>query len=400
MRILMLSWEYPPHLIGGLGTHVAALVPALAERGVEVVLLTPRLAGGPAHERVGEHAAVYRVEPPVARLGNYYADVQQTNLALEEFGQRLWEQYGSFDLVHAHDWLVGFAAEAFKRLHKTPLVVTMHATERGRARGLVTNDMGRAIDGAEWWLTYEAWRVITTSHFMAHELQTFFQLPADKISVIPNGIDCARFDAFNASDLQAFRSLWAQADEPIIYYVGRIQYEKGVQFLVEAAPRVLEQEPRAKFILAGTGELLDSLRQRVMQLGLAQRVILPGFVSDETRDRLYKVANVAVFPSLYEPFGIVALEAMAACCPVIVSNVGGLSEVVIDGLTGRTFPAGNIEALADTILNTLRQTYAAQERAERAFAVVCRMYTWQHVAEETRNLYARVIRERAHVVWE
>ncbi len=399
MRILTLSWEYPPHIIGGLGAHVAESLPALARQDAAVTLLTPRWKGGAEAELAHPNAHVYRVTPPVLEMGNFFADVQQTNLTLEQFAHMTWEQAGGFDLIHAHDWLVGFAAQALKKMYKTPLIVTMHATERGRGRGELRGDMAHAINGAEWWLTYEAWRVIATSRFMADEVQRYFELPSDKISIIPNGVDAARYVKLSPEARAELRAQWAEPHEPLVYYVGRVQQEKGLFVLVDAARQVVSADPRVKFIIAGTGSLLPALRERVQALDLGERVTLPGFISDALRDQLYQAADVAVAPSLYEPFGIVALEAMAAQCPVIVSDVGGLSEVVDDGLTGLKIPPDRSDLLAQAILQSLTQRAQALEMAERAFAVVCRMYTWEHIARAQVELYREIIERRRAVVW-
>ncbi len=400
MRILMLSWEYPPHLVGGLGAHVAELVPALAAQGVELTVITPRWKEGTEVERINGNAIVYRVHPPVESPSNYYADAQQTNLTLELFAHELWEQNGGFDLIHAHDWLVSFAADALKKLYKTPLVATMHATERGRGGGQLGGEMSTAINGAEWWLTYEAWRVIAASRFMAWEVQTYFELPSDKISIIPNGVDPARFENLLHQDLSAFRNEWALPEEKIVFYVGRMQYEKGVHNLVEAAHQILARGERVKFILAGKGPMLAPLRQRVAELALQDLVLLPGYVDDVVRDRLYCVADAAVFPSLYEPFGIVALEAMAAKCPVIVTNVGGLGEVVENEVTGIKIPSYNLDVLVDAIAYVLTNPQQAKERAARAYEMVCGEYAWEHIARATVNLYAEIIQARKNVRWD
>lgn len=400
MRILMLSWEYPPHLIGGLGAHVAELVPALAAQGIDLTLVTPRWKGGDTTERINENALVYRVDPPVQAPGNYYADAQQTNLVLQEFAEELWEQGGGYDLIHAHDWLVSFAAEALKKRHKVPLVATMHATERGRGGGFIHGEMAEAINGAEWWLTYEAWHVITTSHYMAREMVTDFDLPPDKISVIPNGVNPARFDEWRMQDMTAFRDTWALPDEKIVFYIGRMEYEKGLHLLIEAAHRILARGVRAKFIFAGKGSMLGTLRQRVAELGIRDRVILPGYIEDVERDCLYAVADTAVFPSLYEPFGIVALEAMAAQCPVIVSDVGGLGEVVQDGVTGVKIPPYNLDFLADAIEYQLMNPARAGECAQRAYEAVCRDYAWDRIAQAKISLYNQIVRARAEIEWD
>lgn len=400
MKILMVSWEYPPHLEGGLGAHVTELVPALAAQGVELTLLTPAWKGGAAIQRVGPNATVYRVEPPVRTLSNYYADATQTNLTLEHFAHDLWRQTGGFDLIHAHDWLVGFVSIALKKIYKTPLVATIHATEKGRGGGHLGAGMSAAINGAEWWLTYEAWRVITTSRYMAHEVEQYFKLPSDKISVIPNGVDTTRFRHLQGQDLSGFRREWASPDERIVFYVGRMQHEKGLYLLVEAAARILKHRQGVKFILAGKGSMLDTLRQRVAELGVQEHVLLPGYVTDEARDRLYCVADAAVFPSLYEPFGIVALEAMAAKCPVIVSDVGGLGEVVENEATGIKIPPYNLDVLVDAIEYVLADPDAARARADGAFRNLGQEFAWDLIARETIQLYDDIIQARRVTKWE
>jgi glycosyltransferase involved in cell wall biosynthesis len=408
LRVLMLSWEYPPYVVGGLGAHVAALAPALARAGVQVHVVTPRWKGGELRESLVAGArgarralppSVWRVEPPVMGLGNFFADAQQTNLNLGEQAQALYDRVGGFDLIHAHDWLVAFAATSLKRLHKTPLLATIHATERGRGRGFLGGEMAHAINGTEWWLTYEAWRVVTCSAFMRDEVREYFNVPLDKIDIVPNGVDAAPFDELNAVDLAEFRARWARPDEKIVFNVGRVVQEKGAQVIVEAAPRVLAEMPNVKFIIAGKGSSVDDLRRRVWELGVQDKVNIAGFVSDPDRDRLLKVADAAIFPSLYEPFGIVALEAMAAKCPVIVSAVGGLQEVVRHDVTGVTIYPNNVESLAWGVLRALRDPKRARTRAAKAYRVVKKEYHWDRIAEQTIAIYERIARERVKTVW-
>lgn len=393
----MLSWEFPPHVVGGLGAHVASLAPALARQGVQVTVVTPRWNAGAPFEQLHSKLTVVRVDPPVQRMGNFFADVQQTNLNLEEVAHSLWDSFSpagissGFDLIHAHDWLVGFAAEALKRLHRRPLIATIHATERGRGRGELRGEMAVSIDGVEWWLTYEAVRIITASTFMAQEVKNYFRVPPDKVVVVPNGVNTEPFDALDGVDLTEFRAQWAKPDDKIIFYVGRIQVEKGVHLLVEAAPPVLSKHPATKFILAGTGGLLDQLRARAAELDVAEWVSLPGYLTDSTRDRLYKTSTAAVFPSLYEPFGIVALEAMAAECPVIVSDVGGLREVVQNGVTGTLVLPDHVDSLVHGIISTLDRPDLARIRSGNAYRLVQREYTWDHIATRTIKEYESVI---------
>jgi len=398
MRVLTLSWEYPPYIVGGLGRHVAALAPALTRLGIEVHLVVPRWAGGDALEYL-PRLTVHRVDPPAHLDDDFYTRVWQTNLELESRATRLWVETGRFDLVHAHDWLVAFSACALKRNFKTPLLATIHATERGRGRGHLHTDQQRAINGVEWWLTYEAWRVIACSGYMAQEIQNYFNVPGDKVDVIPNGVDPSRFDALEGVDLTHFRNRYALPEEQIVFYVGRVVEEKGVYVLLDAVPRVLATHPTAKFVIAGTGDALSELRDRAWKIGVGPKVLFTGFISDEDRDRLFKVADCAVFPSLYEPFGIVALEAMAARCPVVVSEVGGLKDVVEHAETGITVYPGNPDSLAWGILHTLQHPEWAATRVENAYRKVREVYNWDTIARQTAAVYERIVQERQKVEW-
>jgi len=399
MKVLMLSWEYPPHIVGGLGKHVTELLPALTSQGIQVILATPRWLGGAAEEVV-DGATILRVDPPPhSELTDFYTDAQRTNWLLQAKGNEVVTSRGPIDIIHAHDWLVAFAAIALKNDYKIPLLATIHATEYGRNRGYIGNGMSQSIHSTEWWLTYEAWRVITTSRFMAQEVMTIFRLPADKVDVIPNGVDTTRFDALNGQDHSEFRARFARPDERIILHVGRIVHEKGIGILIEAAPRVLAAAPSAKFIIAGTGGYLNEAKARAAALGISEKVFFLGFIPDEDRDRLFKVADVAVFPSLYEPFGIVALEAMAAKTPVVVSSVGGLAEVVEHNVTGLTVYPNDPESLAWGIIQTLQNPEWARARAANAYQRIRVEYNWATIAQRTIGVYERIVRERAMTNW-
>jgi len=397
MRVLMLSWEYPPYIVGGMGRHVAEIVPALVQAGVEVHLVTPRWAGGDSQEE-SAGLTVYRVDPPAAPAADFYTKAWQTNIRLEEEGARICQREG-IRLIHNHDWLTAFSATALKRNLKIPMLTTIHATEQGRGRGRLASDAQRAIHSVEWWLTYEAWRVICCTQYMANEVKSFFQAPADKIDVIPNGVEANRFAVWDGVDLSSFRSMYALPEEKIVFNVGRVVQEKGVPVLVEAMPKVLAEHPAAKFVVAGTGDSLPALRTRAWNLGIGDKVLFTGFIPDEDRDRLYRVASCAVFPSLYEPFGIVALEAMAARVPVVVSLVGGLQEVVKHSETGITVHPDNAESLAWGINHTLARPDWAAQRVANAYRVVLEEYNWQRIARQTIRVYEQIVAERQKAQW-
>jgi glycogen synthase len=399
MRVLMLSWEYPPHSVGGLGKHVTELVPALDDQGIEIHLITPRMRGGDHFSQEDQETFIYRIEPPQLNWSDFFTVAWQTNLKLQEAAYELQGRVGKFDLIHTHDWLVAFAGGALKQLYRIPLISTIHATERGRGQGHLPGDLSRAINNVEWWLTFESWRTICCSDYMKGEVRQYFETPLDKIDVIPNGVRPDRFDKYNQVDLSEFRFRFAAPTEKIVFYVGRIVEEKGVRTLIQAAPEVLRQFSNVKFVLAGSGPQLEDFRHMVADMGLSDCFYFTGFISDEDRDKLYKVADVAVFPSLYEPFGIVALEAMAAKLPVVVAETGGLVEVVDNHETGITVQPNNPASLAWGITHTLAHPDWSAARVQNAYKTAVELFNWKSIAQQTIETYKRVLHEYENSDW-
>ena len=413
LRVLMLSWEYPPHIVGGLGNHVMELVPALLAMGVDVELFTPRLRGGaatetqhgiPADGTLPGTLTIYRIEPAADVAADFFTTAWQTNLKMQEAALKRIAQAQArgqrFDIIHVHDWLVAFAGAAVKQHFQIPLVSTIHATERGRGRGGLHSDQQRQINNVEWFLTYESWRVNVCSNFMLHEVMNYFETPLDKIDVIPNGVDTRRFDVLDGADYADFRLNYAAPQQKIVLYVGRVVEEKGLRVIIEAAPQISAAlDGDVKFVVVGSGPQLNEFRTAVVARGIDNMFYFTGFVTDSVRDTLLKVADVAVFPSLYEPFGIVALEAMAAKVPVVVSDIGGLTEVVTNYETGLKVYPNNLDSLAWGVLHTLQQPDAAQERVRKAYAMVKNTYNWHRIAAETLGVYRRVLQEQKASGW-
>ncbi len=401
MHVLMISWEYPPYVVGGMGKHVAELVPAMAQVAADnpnfrLDLLTTRLADGPAEERLDSKIRVHRVDVPPMDPQDMFNSVMEANQVLERKAIALAEE-DPFDLVHVHDWLVARVGIHLKHRWKVPLIATIHATERGRHQSHLPTELSRKINQLEWELCYEAWRIIVCSGYMAGELQGYFSVPSDKVSVIPNAVDPGPLQACPPEKIEALRRKYAPNGEKLLFFVGRITPEKGLQVLLRAMPLILQKHPDVKLLVAGKNS--EQMQGMVDELGISHAVELLGFISDEERNCLYNAVDAAIFPSIYEPFGIVALEAMAAGCNVIASSVGGLSEVVKHMNTGITVLANNPESIAWAVDQLFRDPERAERLRKEALNQVHTYYAWPKIAQATLELYRAVLEERKQVHW-
>ena len=395
MRILILAWEFPPRIVGGISRHVAELYPEVVKLGYEVHLITVEFGTTP-HYEVVEGIHIHRV--PVAASENFFHWVVNMNESMGNYGGGLVLEEDSFDIIHAHDWVVGDAAIALKHHFKIPLIATIHATEYGRYNGIHTTTHDY-IARKETLLAYNAWRVIVCSDYMRCEVETALETPWNKIDVVYNGIRAEKKHIHPDFDHLNFRRRFAFDEEKIIYYVGRMTYEKGVCVLINAAPKVLKEMNNAvKFVIIGGGNT-DNLKEQAWNLGIWDKCYFTGFMSDEDLDKFQTIADCAVFPSLYEPFGIVALESFAARVPVVVSKTGGLSEVVQHTKTGVVTYPNNPDSLAWGILEVLKNPDYAQWLIDNAYADLEQRFSWQKLARQTGEIYTKVINERSQVVW-
>jgi len=401
MRVLMFSWEFPPHVVGGLGKHVAELAPALAgqitaDGPIEIDLFTPRYHGGAETEEFSDCLTVHRVDAPPLDPQDNYNSVVSSNHFLIDAAERVGNAK-PYDLIHVHDWLVSKAGVVLKERWKAPLLTTIHATERGRHRGHTPGDTSYQIDRMEWLSCFEAWRVIACSQFMQRELQDYFELPFDKVVVIPNGITMPDDSACTLAELDKLRHTYAPGDERLLLFVGRIVHEKGLQVLVRAMPRILADYPNTRLLVAGKNG--SSLWPLAYELNVDTAITFLDYVSNHERDCLYRVADAAVFPSLYEPFGIVALEAMAANCNVIASSVGGLGEVVRHLHNGLTVLPDNPMSIVWAVNQLFSDPIAAARRRAAAISEIRSVYNWDRVAQQTAALYELVVNERRNTDW-
>jgi len=389
MKILMLTWEYPPRIVGGIAKVVYDLSKRLIKDGHEVTVVTYKEGEAPYYEN-DKGVEVYRVDNYMINPNNFIDWIMQLNFNLVAKASEIMNKNGKFDVIHAHDWLVANAAKTLKASYNIPIVATIHATESGRNGG-IRDEQQRYINDTEWMLTYEASEVIVNSNYMKNEVQRLFGLPFEKINVIPNGINLNIYNGIERN--YEFRRKYARDNEKIIMCAGRLVYEKGFQYLIDAAPKILNRYNDAKFIIAGKGGMLNELKEKANYLGISDKVYFTGQLTPKELYTMYRCADIAVFPSTYEPFGLVAIEGMYAGTPIVVSDIGGLNEIVEHGVTGMKSYAGNPNSIADSILALLFDYQLAYNIAKNGKAKIKEIYNWTKIAQDTHFIYQKSICE-------
>ncbi|MGH9367022.1 MAG: glycosyltransferase family 4 protein [Thermoanaerobaculia bacterium] len=421
MRVLMFGWEFPPQISGGLGVACEGLVRGLLQTGTEVVLVLPR---HPYRKPAGRlrivESLVYPALPPASRPLSPALKIRRVATLLTPYpgsgletavfegeeaapGQsepppnygpslatdvlRYAERAGAiarrerFDIIHAHDWMTFLAGLEARRVSGKPLVVHVHATEYDRAGGegnpLVRDIEQRGLAGAD--------RVIAVSRYTAGLLTRQYGVPRRRIRVVHNAID---------PKLVSWEGGVAGGD-PLVLFAGRVTWQKGPDYFVEAAARVAREIPNVRFAVAGSGDRLPAMRERVGALGLKRNILFTGFLPAAELDRLYARADVYVLPSVSEPFGLTALEALQHGTPVIVSRSAGVSEIVRNVLR---VDFGDVEDLASKILSVLLFAPLRRSLSARGRREVLRL-SWRASAEHVRRIYAELLRagERAEV---
>ena len=245
-------------------------------------------------------------------------------------------------------------------------MTTIHATEHGRHQGWVDKHPQTYIHGVERWITNRSQRVIACSHYMREQIVDIFGVAEERVSVIPNGIDPDDLQAQSPAELERLRSEFAAPEEKLVLLIGRLVYEKGFQLALEAMPRVIEEAPGTRFLVAGSGTHEAELHRQAEELGLMEHGTFLGWIGDDVLHSLYRIADLTVVPSIYEPFGLVALEAMASGCPCIVADTGGLREVVPHEEVGLRFRAHDPEALAEVAIRVLSDDELGQRPGRRS----------------------------------
>ena len=371
MKVAMIGWEYPPFKAGGLGTHCYGLTRSLADKNVKVDFYMPKTkhsAGGSGKrnlviKEVGETEIFPYDRPEDKELaGQFFESVYRYNDLVVE------KVKGNYDLIHCHDWLTMKAGVALKEKLGIPLVLSVHSTEYDRSGWICPNDWFINIEreGME-----KADRIIAVSHFTKSVIVDKYGINPDKISVVHNAV----------------YPIGEGEKQEIVLFLGRLTIQKGAEFFLRAAKKVLEYEPDSRFVVAGTGDMLPRLINQAVDMGISSKVIFTGLLTEEEVRHIYRISNVYVMPSVSEPFGITALEAVSAGTPTIASKTAGFSEAFQNCLRVDFW---DTDEMANKIISLLRydplhKTLAMEGKRELD------LFTWDRVAEKTIDVYNRVM---------
>ncbi len=384
----MLTWEFPPRIVGGISRHCFGLAKAIAKRGHEIHVITLDFPNTPQYEEI-DGVKIYRTSIELGHP-NFIIWTFLFNHFMEKKVAVLNREYG-FNIIHIHDWLTAPVGITSKYHLDRPLISTIHSTEVGRVQGLYNPD-SHFIDGLEWWTTYESKRVIVASNSMKYELEDHFHLPGEKIDVIPNAIDTTRYDR-NVDREAVKRRYGISPYERIVLFIGRLSPQKGVEYLIKAVPFILNRHPEAVFIIIGEGLSKEYLMDLAHKSGYSHKIRFFGFLPDQDLIELTMSADVLVLPSIYEPFGIVALEGMAAGVPIVASNVGGLTEIVEHDKTGVLVYPRDPASIAWGVNRVLSDPGYSSWIVQNAKKKVKEVYNWESVAARTIEVYEKALNE-------
>ncbi len=382
-RILMLTWEYPPRIIGGISRVVEGLSRALTRLGNEIHVITNEMPGSPAEEN-DEGVFIHRVtiDSPAP---NFHSWVLLMNHYFVKRAGILARQVGYFDLVHVHDWLVYTSGSEIKSMLGCHLISSLHSLEFKRA-GSISSPEGSMVDSFEWWITYESSLIIVASGSMKADTKWRFNVPDSKIWVIPIGLDIGRFRRARPDRDAVRKKFGVNPLEKLVIFVGRLTHQKGCEYLIRAVPSVARYD-NVRLIIVGDGYQRGDLEREANQTGEGWRIRFTGFLPDSDLIDLMMSSDAMVIPSVYEPFGVVALEGMAAGVPIVASNVDGLGEIIRHDLTGILVYPKDPSSISWGISRILSDSSFAKLLVENATIELSNRFTWDAVARLTVDAY-------------
>lgn len=428
MRVLMFGWEFPPHIAGGLGTACYGMTRGLAQHGVKVIFVMPKafgdedqqfvrvvnasdvetLYGDPKQQSIWDKLTFIHINSNMVpyispeEYASYSEQARQTGSFPTQgdvwkerynfsgsYGPNLMEEIaryamvaaqvaknlaGQFDIIHAHDWLTYYAGIAAKRVSGKPLVVHMHATEFDRSG----ENINQQVYNIERTGMMEADRVIAVSNLTRNIIINKYGIPPEKVVTVHNAV---RFAA------QEHETEKRGVDDKIVTFLGRITYQKGPDYFVEAAAKVLKRVDNVRFVMAGSGDMLNHIIRRVAKLGIADRFHFTGFLRGAEVQKMFALSDVYVMPSVSEPFGISPLEAMKSNVPVIISKQSGVVEVLDYAIKVDYW---DVDALADAIYGLVKYPALAKMSSERGCHEATNL-RWEDAAGEIVRVYESVL---------
>lgn len=402
IKVLMFGWEFPPHNSGGLGVACLGLSQAMAKEGIEVVFVLPkkldvlakniRLVFADQVSKIKFHIINSLLSPYLTTEKYCWhkffcnSDIYGSNLfeEVKRYGIRAREvaEQETFDIIHAHDWLSFLAGLEAKRVSGKPLVVHVHATEFDRTGGQGVNQFVYEIEKEG---LQNADAIIAVSNFTKQILVDHYQINPEKITVVHNGIEENKASDFIASSqkLSAFKA----AGYKIILFVGRLTLQKGPDYFLTMAKKVLQYHPKTLFVISGSGDMERQMIQMAAQLGIGDKVLFTGFLRDEELKQIYASADLFVMPSVSEPFGLAALEALTAGTPVLLSKQSGVSEVITNALKVDFWDTDEMVNQILAVINHQALQNCLQENGQAEVKKV----SWKNAVDKCLNVYKRLM---------
>ncbi len=426
MKVLMFGWEFPPHITGGLGTACFGLTKGLLHQGVEVIFVVPKAYGDENQDAVRlvnasdvsidmrnsiykdywENISYIEVGSnliPYASPEEFYNILNHTQLRGSEnyesvlsksyefsgkYGQNLMEEVqryalvastlaanNNFDVIHAHDWLTYPAGIAAKKVSNKPLIIHVHATEFDRSG----ENINQNVYDIERFGMENADIIIAVSNLTRNIIIERYGISPEKVITVHNAVEPSSRSDFHFEE--------KHVREKIVTFLGRITFQKGPDYFVEAAYKILQKDPNVRFVMAGSGDMLNKMIRRVAQLRISNKFHFTGFLDGENVDRMFSMSDVYVMPSVSEPFGISPLEAMRSNVPVVISKQSGVSEVLKYALK---IDFWDIDAMSDAIYGLLHYDALSRMFIKYGKTEVDNM-KWDNSAKLVKEVYIKVL---------